>query len=246
MCFRAKVYLADGCEIWGHFVDGSLSGVARGLDREGRLSFACSFREGTPDGPCWRKVHGGGCVYGQLDGLGRFTGDDIAYLYPDFVTCIRGRFHDSVLVVGKECSVVSNSHPSPSEILKLDFSEPRPRCPFFRHWPSTASDVTCPPLQEDPYEKRRVEVRCSGIGGAGDGLFATKDLAAGETAAFYNGIRVSPGQTPPFKTFSYEIFVDWVSNPVSWSTVCVPRPSQGLRISCLCCRLLGADSRNHS
>ena len=88
--------------------------------------------------------------------------------------------------------------------------------PFFRHWPSTLSDVTCPPLQEDPYEKRRVEVRGSGISGAGDGLFAKKDLEAGETAAFYNGIRVSPGQTPPFRTISYEIFVEWVSNPVSW------------------------------
>ena len=114
--------------------------------------------------------------------------------------------------MGKECSVVATSPPSPAEVLALDFSEPRPRCPLFRHWPSTLSDVTCPPLQQDPYEKGRVEVRGSEIGGAGDGLFATRDLAAGETASFYNGIRVSPGQTPPFKTFSYEIFVEWVSN----------------------------------
>ena len=109
---------------------------------------------------------------------------------------------------------MASSPPSPAEVLALDFSEPRPRCPLFRHWPSTLSDVTCPPFQEDPYEKGRVEVRGSEIGGAGDGLFATRDLAAGETVAFYNGIRVSPGQTPPFKTFSYEIFVEWVSNPV--------------------------------
>ena len=198
-------------------MDGALGGVARGLDRDGRLSFACSFRDGAPVGPCWKKVHGGGCLYGRLDGRGRFTGDDIAFLYPDFVTAIRGRFHESVLVVGRECSVVATSAPSPSEILSLEFSEPVPRSPLFRHWPSTLSDVTCPPLQEDPYERKRVEVRGSGIGGAGDGLFATRDLSAGETAAFYNGIRVSPGQTPPFKTFSYEIFVEWVSNPVSLS-----------------------------
>ena len=119
-----------------------------------------------------------------------------------------------MLVVGKECAVEATSSPSPSEILVLDFSEPKSRTSF-RHSPSTLSDVTCPPLQEDPYEKRCVEVRGSGISGAGDGLYATKDLAAGETAAFYNGIRVSPGQTPPFRTFSYEIFVEWVSNPVS-------------------------------
>ena len=101
--------------------------------RDGRLSFACSFRDGAPAGPCWKKVHGGGCLYGRLDGRGRFTGDDIAFLYPDFVTCIRGRFHDSVLVVGRECSVVATSAPSPSEILSLEFSEPLPRSPLFRH-----------------------------------------------------------------------------------------------------------------
>ena len=154
-CRRAKVYLADGCEIRGLFVDGALEGVACGLDREGKLSFACSFRGGAPDGPCWKKVrrmtvklphqsytnqngvpnhnchlrmiflllcqvHGDGCLYGRLDDLGRFTGDDIAYVYPDFVTCVRGRFHKSVLVVGKECSVVAASSPGPSDILELE------------------------------------------------------------------------------------------------------------------------------
>lgn len=62
---------------------------------------------------------------------------------------------------------------------------------------------------------RKKVTRRSEINDAGDGLFATKDLVAGETVAFYNGIRVSPGQTPPFKSTSYEICVDWVCDPVS-------------------------------
>ena len=109
VCFRAKVYLADGCEIWGHFVDGALGGVARGLDRDGRLSFACSFRDGAPVGPCWKKVHGGGCLYGRLDGRGRFTGDDIAFLYPDFSTAILGHFQKGILVRGKAARVTGIS-----------------------------------------------------------------------------------------------------------------------------------------
>jgi histone-lysine N-methyltransferase SETD7 len=74
--------------------------------------------------------------------------------------------------------------------------------------------MPCPPLQEDPFERKWVEVLPSSIAGAGDGLFAKRRLSEGASVAFYNGIRVRPGEEPPFRSINYEIYVDWVNVPV--------------------------------
>ena len=44
----------------------------------------------------------------------------------------------------------------------------------------------------DPYERQISEVRHSGIGGAGDGLYARVDIETNTVVAFYNGKRVRP------------------------------------------------------
>ena len=41
---------------------------------------------------------GGGCVVGPVNEEGVLTGDDIAYLYPDFHTALLGHFSDGQLV----------------------------------------------------------------------------------------------------------------------------------------------------
>ena len=54
--------------------------------------------------------------------------------------------------------------------------------------------------------------------GAGDGLFLVSPVRRGSTVAFYNGIRVRPGEVPPFRSTHYEIYVDFLKNRVSNST----------------------------
>ena len=46
------------------------------------------------------------------------------------------------------------------------------------------------PTARDPYESRTVEVRESRIAGAGEGLFAVRDIGAGENVAYFAGVRV--------------------------------------------------------
>lgn len=208
----AYIILVDGTTMSGNFVNGCLNGPCHGMKDSETMAFACSFEHGYPAGPCWRREEGKGYIYGHLNYLGRFTGDDIVYLFPDLQTCLRGRFKDGKMITAKECSVKSARNPSPSSILTVEFTEPKG--PFYLFWPSTLDKVVCPPLQEDPYEKKHVEVRQSGIPGGGDGLYARVFLPEGAAVAFYNGIRVRPGQTPPFRTHDYEIYVDWSSNPV--------------------------------
>ena len=82
--------------------------------------------------------------------------------------------------------------------------------PEFRFWPSTLQKVRCPWLQEDPYERKTVYSGLSSMGeGAGDGLFLRRDVSAGTVVSFYNGIRIMPGEVRPFRSDSYQIFLDW-------------------------------------
>ncbi len=55
---------------------------------------------------------------------------------------------------------------------------------------SSSSRISRFPMLRDPYEDERVEVAQSKLPQAGEGLFAKKDLKAGELAALYNGIRL--------------------------------------------------------
>ena len=64
----------------------------------------------------------------------------------------------------------------------------------YRRWVSTNRRVLCPPRQVDVYEERTVYVDKTTLQDAGDGLFARRDLAVDTLVAFYNGVRLGPGE----------------------------------------------------
>ncbi|TRY75439.1 hypothetical protein TCAL_09504 [Tigriopus californicus] len=200
-----KVFLESGICLEGQFRQGFLHGPVCGYNPRGSLVFVGCFDGGRPIGIAWKWLEGDGFLYGRLDRSGEFTGSNIAYLYPDLVTCLIGEFANGQLVQGRE-SKIQDAHMH-KELLKLRFHEPRG--PTFMLWKSTLTEIRVPPLQEDLYEKKYVEVRDSQLPGAGDGLFAKVPLTQGATVAFYNGIRVRPNDTPPFQSRDYEIYVDW-------------------------------------
>ena len=88
---KAKMYFKNKKSIDGYFKDGILHGFARYFDKKGRLTFVGNHKNGLPDGTCWRIIRGGGCVVGMVDEHGHLTGDDIAYIYPDFLTALVGK-----------------------------------------------------------------------------------------------------------------------------------------------------------
>ena len=65
--------------------------------------------------------------------------------------------------------------------------DPEQRVWFCR---STENSVGAQPLVSDPYEERTVEVRDSGVGGGGEGLYVKRNIAKGELIALYNGVRI--------------------------------------------------------
>ena len=81
---------------------------------------------------------------------------------------------------------VRNSIAEPTWSLMVS-PGPEQRLRFCR---STESSVGAGPLVPDPYEERTVEVRTSGVGGGGEGLYVKRNIAKGELIALYNGVRI--------------------------------------------------------
>ena len=63
-----------------------------------QLSFIGHFEDGIPTGHCWSGLLGGAWLWGKGDNEGEFSGDDIAYIYPDMKTAFYGKFIKGTMV----------------------------------------------------------------------------------------------------------------------------------------------------
>ena len=52
---------------------------------------------------------------------------------------------------------------------------------------------------------------------AGEGLFLKVPAKAGSTVAFYNGVRIPPGEVSPVQNSAYQIYLDWTASRVTTS-----------------------------
>ena len=140
---------------------------------------------GLPYGQCWKWSEGGGWLTGVVDIEGEFTGDDIAFVYPDLKTALVGQFTKGLAI-----SVF------PGTLSHVDIPKDGVACPWFQtravspvsNSPSTMTSVGLSPLVRDPYEMTTCEVRGSNVPGGGEGLFAVRNINKGEVVAFYNGV----------------------------------------------------------
>ena len=96
---------------------GRIHGLARRVEmkkfREFRqqLTFVGRYHSGRAVGPTWRYKEGGGYLFCPdtsaicegVRGIGDegFSGDKVAYIYPDLETAIIGTYKDGVLVTGE-------------------------------------------------------------------------------------------------------------------------------------------------
>ena len=69
-----------------------------------------TFHGGRPYSLTWQwrsKRILDGFLYGRLLGEGKFTGDDITFIYPDFLTGLRGTFVNGVLEHATAVNIVA-------------------------------------------------------------------------------------------------------------------------------------------
>ena len=75
-------------------------------------------------------------IYGLTDENGQHTGDDIAYLYPDFETAYIGKFEEGVMREGRESTLKGVR--CNRGMLELKFHEPAVNAPVFKYQRPTA------------------------------------------------------------------------------------------------------------
>lgn len=140
----------------------------------------------------------GGHLQGHVDDEGQVTGDSVWYSYPDGKSHLRGRWSNERMVSAvfeTELAIrdaqVQVKRSGRGRLNQAEVAEMQPPLGVtFAYDPGNAQNPSSQPLLRDPYEAWRVEVRPSPIGGRiGEGLFARRDLAAGEVASFYAGQR---------------------------------------------------------
>ena len=223
----------------GVFNESYLSGPVRGLDEKGNLIFMGAFEKGLPVGHCWLAQEGQGWLYGPVDGKGRFSGPEIAYIFPDMTTALLGTFHQEQLVEARASHI--NSAFMENDILKVTFCPTEPDAPAYTFCPSNAGEIPCDWLLDDNYEQVTVVCQKSKVEGAGDGLFAKRDLPAETVISYYNGLHISPEEDYAASSCNYQIYVDWTNTEGS---PYVDIPTECTNVHAYCASL--AHKANHS
>ncbi len=195
----------------GVFNDGYLEGPVRGVDELGGLVFVGQYHRGLPIGPCWLAREGQGWLYGQVDEKGRFSGENIAFVYPDRVTSLVGHFYREVMLRAF-ASRITKAEVNGAHILCLAIAvKDGEDSPSYSYCPSDSERIHCDWTLRDCYESVTVVTRVSSVNGAGEGLFARSCLPKDRVVAYYNGVRVAPGQcySNRANNYDYQIYVDW-------------------------------------
>jgi len=129
----------------------------------------------------------GCCIYGPLNKHGQFTGDDIAWVYPDNKTALLGSFEDGKMIEASP-AVVTHKTVSAKGLLSLKLAKlPGEKLVFS---PSTAIEMGNQGDIRDAYEHSMVYLAPSLIPGADEGLFARKDYPTNTLVSFYHGLNV--------------------------------------------------------
>ncbi len=155
-----------------------------------------------------------------MDEKGRFSGENIAYIYPDLLTAMVGTFHQEKLVEAR--SAVITDATVVDDVLTLQFSQPEPDSPAFTLAPSTSSSIPCDWQLDDPYERVTVLAKKSDVEGAGDGLFAKRDLPSDTIISYYNGLRIEAGEDYASSSYNYQIYIDWSKTEEGSAFVDIP------------------------
>ena len=175
----------DGSEMIAHYRGGQLWGPSTKVDCDGDLVSSGSYIDSVRTGRWFEVVDSyGAFLLGTVSSDGEWTGDGIAYVYPDKRTALFGNFKGGVLFEAVEGTCEGQSIDMYSVQPGLDEVN-QTMCL------STHDKICDHPLKPDPYEAHTAFVAKSSIPDAGEGLFAKRPLHAGELVAYYNGVRLS-------------------------------------------------------
>ena len=91
------------------------------------ISYLAQFRNGRPEGPIWIGLVGEpilaqGFLYGKVNKKGKLSGDNVAYIYPDYKTAMVGTFEDRVMKSARMTTITKVS--CNEGMLQVRFDDP--------------------------------------------------------------------------------------------------------------------------
>ena len=165
--------------------DDVLTMIANAECKNGRIS-------GKPLGKVWKipNTHSqqqfrDGFFYGALDTIdGRFSGDDVAFIFPDMKTVLVGKFREGYMVAGRESKIIAER--CNNGIKEVLFAPADVKSAVFRYKRPNAWSMGYDYTLIDPYERRTTYIDKSRFDG--EGVFAKRNIKTGELVSYYNGI----------------------------------------------------------
>ena len=131
-----------------------------------------------------------GFLYGVVDHEGDFTGDNIAFIYPDFSTGLRGTFVRGVLHNATAVDVVAERCYEGIKEIRMKPSEYEEEV----IWEKEETNVTNIGKNRkvmDPYERKSVYVTPATNPLANEALFARRKFSRGDIVSYYGGQKLS-------------------------------------------------------
>ena len=188
-------------------------------DNDSRRRTVSKFSQGLPTGLTWQwrsKRQIEGMLYGHVDLSGKFTGHKIIFIYPDFLTGIKGKFLDGELVSGVAVDVVGERCNIGLKEIIVEPSKHDPEV-IWRKEPNS-NQLSLPhyvgqhPCVMDPHERKSVYIDESTIPGANEGMFARYNEDFSNLVSIFTFFRrkFSPGDLVSYfsgqKTFAKLMF----------------------------------------
>ena len=137
-------------------------------------------------GQFWQWCLGGGYITGVAQD-NMISGDNIAYIFPNFRDAVVGTFLNGKFLSGFEAELSS------VEIVNgMAIGSFTKHTHVIRRDKSTKYRIAVNPMLPERQEHSRVEVRESTTPDSGEGLFAKIKFQEGDLVALLNGVRVSP------------------------------------------------------
>ena len=163
-----------------------MSGSYRHRRFDGQLLGYGHMVSGVKVGPQLVVGSGGNSYFiGEVDNKDKLYGE-IIFLYPCLYTAIVGQYKSGKLVSGHyrtlDTATVVNG------FISLTFTDQIGREVLYD--PPSCFYISRYPLETDQYEDDTVYVAMSSVEGAGEGLFASRDIQCGDLVSLFSGTKI--------------------------------------------------------
>ena len=150
--------------------------------------FIGRFKNGQIYGDFWiGMLQHGAYLHGKVDEHGNFTGDNLAYIYPDGVTAYKGRFENKFMKRAFNVDVQAYECNEDGLLVVKSYSEPLSD-QVFKYDPCTNHSFGggAPLGLRDPYEVKTVKLAPSSQPNSGEGVFLIRDMPRLRFACMYS------------------------------------------------------------